>query len=445
VGSWPDSRVIGAVLGLIAVLAIAATAWIYGVGTANYGGLPIRGDGSGYYVYLPAALLAHDLTMSRTAARSFGGSPESIPGVRFARTSVPLGYPGQHAYLDQYGVGEAVLIAPFFAVGYALAVVGNAPRDGYSWPFQAAASAAGLVYMLIGLALLAALLRRWFSLRTVVVSLLALTFGAAVFEYGTNDATMSHAYSFFAIALVLHLTLRVWERPAPGGAVALGVALGLVGLIRMTNLTVVLFCLLFGVERRSDLKSRARTLLRRYGLVLAGVAAFLVVLSPQLAYWHRITGEWVTDPYRGAGEHLELLHPHLIGVLFSVRKGLFFWTPLLVLAVIGLPFLRRTARPLFVPAVVYLPVAIWVVSSWTIWWYGGSFGMRALIDEAPVFALGLAALVETVRGVVGRRVLMGAVALTTLLAVHGMLAYWVHAVPNDQTSLHRYLESFRSL
>ena len=43
------------------------------------------------------------------------------------------------------------------------------------------------------------------------------------------------------------------------------------------------------------------------------------------------------------------------GRLFSVRKGLFFWTPLLLLAVAGVPFLRRLAPPLFIATVAYLP------------------------------------------------------------------------------------------
>ena len=165
-------------------------------------------------------------------------------------------------------------------------------------------------------------------------------------------------------------------------------------------------------------------------------------MLPQLLYWHRITGHYFVDQYAVTGAHLDLLHPHFVGVLFSVRKGLFFWTPLLLLAVAGLPFLRRRAPALLVPAVAYLAVITWVVASWSIWWYGGSFGMRALIDAMPVFALGLAALIDAARGAVARRALMAAIAVTTLLAVHGMVAYWLHTIPYDQTTFHQYLASF---
>ena len=301
----------GAVLGVIAALAVAATVWIYTANLTYYGGGPIRSDGVGYYVYLPALLLDHDLTMRRTGARSFGGDPAYIPGVRWVRTTVPAGYAGQHRPLDQFGIGEAVLVAPFFAAGHALAVVADEPRDGFSWPYQYAAGAAGLVYMLLGLALAASTLRRWFARTTVVLTVIAITFGAAVFDYGTYEATLSHAFSFFLVALTVRLALWVWERPGLGSACALGASVGLVGLVRLTNLTVLVFCALVGVETRRDLAARAGSLIRRLDLLAAGMGVFLLVLIWQLAYWHHITGAVFVNPYRGPGEHLDLLRPHL--------------------------------------------------------------------------------------------------------------------------------------
>src|SRR5438876_10735696 len=102
-----DARVIGIVLAGIAAAAIAASAWISSAHLPYYRGGPIRSDGVGYYVYLPALFLDHDLTFRRTGARSFGGDPAYIPGVKWVRTGVPAGRPGQHRPLDQFGVGEA--------------------------------------------------------------------------------------------------------------------------------------------------------------------------------------------------------------------------------------------------------------------------------------------------------------------------------------------------
>ena len=158
--------------------------------------------------------------------------------------------------------------------------------------------------MLLGLALTASTLRRWFR-RTVLLTVIAITFGAAVFDYGTYETTMSHAFSFFLVALTVRVAVAVWERRGLGGACALGASLGLVGLVRLTNLTVLVFCALVGVETRRDLAARARSLVRRLDLLAAGTGVFLLVLMWQLAYWHHITGAVFVNPYRGAGEHLD--------------------------------------------------------------------------------------------------------------------------------------------
>jgi len=443
-GRWTDRRAVGAVVAVVAAAAIAASAWIYAAHLPYYDEGPIRSDGVGYYVYLPAFFLDHDLTMRRTGARSLGGDPAYIPGVNWVRTAVPPGHPGQTRPLDQFGVGVAVLMSPFFGAGHALAVLTGERRNGFSWPYHAAAVASAIVYVLLGLVLTASVLLRWFSRRTVVVTTLAIAFGAAVIDFASYDATFSHGYSFFLVALVVRLTLAVWTRPRALTAVALGGSLGLVGLVRLTNLVVLVFCVLVGVERPRDLGARVRTLVSRLDLVALGAGTFLLALLPQLAYWHRITDRLFVNQYRASGAYLDLLHPHLLGVLFSVRKGLFFWTPLLLLAVAGLPLLRRRAPPLLVPSVAYLVAITWVVASWSVWWYGASFGMRALIEAMPVFALGLAALVETARGTAARRAVLAAVVVTSLLAVHALIAYWLKTIPLDGTTFRQYLESFRS-
>jgi hypothetical protein len=426
---------------VIAALAIGAFAWIYAGDLTYYEGPPIRSDGASYYAYLPAALLDHDLTMRRTAARvpDLHNDPTYISGVNWVRSTS-----GKMLPLDPHGVGVAILAAPFFGLGHLVAVVSGARQDGFSWPYQAADAASGLVYGLLGLALLASILDRFFSRRTVAVTVVGITFGAGVFHYATYDASYSHIYSFCLVALVMRLTLSVWQRARSANAAALGASLGLLGTVRMTNLVAALFCLLIGVTRLRDLRTRARTLLAHVDLVALGCGVFVLALLPQLAYWYRITGHIFINPYEVVVPPVreDLTNPHFVGVLFSVRKGLFFWTPLLVLAVAGLPLLRRRAPALLWPALAYLVVVTWVVASWSRWWYDGSFGMRGLIDAMPVFALGLAALVETVRRVAARRVLNVAIAATTLLAVHGMVAYWLKAIPYDHTTFRLYLDSF---
>jgi hypothetical protein len=273
-----------------------------------------------------------------------------------------------------------------------------------------------------------------------VLTLLAITFGTSLFHYATYDAVFSHAFSFFLVAVIFWLALSVYERPRLRNVAALGLAVGLLTAVRPTNVVIVVFVALLGITSVQDVTLRIGAPLRHPRLLALGAAAFVVPLLPQVAYWHAITGRFFVYAYRD--EHLDLLRPHLLEVLFSVRKGLFFWAPLLLLAVIGLLYVRRHAPETFIAAVAYLVVSAWVIASWSTWWYGGSLGQRAFVETLPVFALGLAALIETVRQRVARGVLVSFIGALTLLSVHNMVAYWLQEIPIDQTTWDTYVQSF---
>jgi hypothetical protein len=428
--------VVWAVVALVGALGAASLAWIYSAHLSD--GPPIRTDGEGYYLYLPAAFIDHDLTLRRTIVRRYGDPPLSVPGIRRVSSAS-----GEGRLLDKYPVGEAVMLVPFFTAGEGVALAAGSDTGGYSRPYQVTAAVGGLVYMLLGLALVGHLLLRWFSRMTVVVTLLATTFGTVLFHHATYDSILSHTYSFFLVAVIIRLSLSLWESPRRLTAFALGAAGGLITIVRPTNIVVLLIPLLIGVTRVRHISQRARAVARQPALVLLGVAAFLVTLIPQIAYWRIATGRLVLYTY--GNEHLDLLHPHLGEVLFSVRKGLFFWSPLLLLAVAGLPFLRRLVPQLFLPAVVFLVVDAWVISSWDTWWYGSSFGMRPFVEASPVFALGLAAALQTVRGTVTAPLVRAGVAFTTFLSLHAMIAYWRGSIPFDGTTWHVYVRSFSDL
>lgn len=424
------------VVAVVGALGVASMAWIYSAPLAD--GPPVRSDGDGYYIYLPAVVIDHDVTLRRTVERRYGNPPVGAPGIRHVSTKT-----SDDRLLDKYPVGEAVLLAPFFALGELAAFATGTTRDGYSRPYQVAAGLSGLAYGLLGLAILGNLLLRWFSREAVVIGLVAITFGTPLFHHATYDAIFSHVYSFFLFALILRLSVAMWELPRRITAIALGAACGLITIVRPTNVVVLLIPALIGITRMRHIPQRVRAAPRRPELIILGVVAFFTMLVPQIAYWRVATGKFIVYSY--GNEHLDLLHPHLGEVLFSVRKGLFFWSPLLLIAVAGLPLLRRFSPELFVPTVVFLVVDAWVIASWETWWYGGSYGMRPFVDGLPVFALGLCAALQAVSEAVAGLLLRAAVVAATLLSVHTMIAYWRGFIPFDGTTWHVYVRSFSHL
>jgi hypothetical protein len=424
-----EKHVVVLVIVLVLLSGTAALAAIYSRGYNS--GEPIRSDGVGYYIYLPAVFLDHDLSLVRTVDRSFGGDLQKAGDLRRV----------EHGYLGPHQIGEAILLAPFFAVGHAIAIASGARRDGFSWPYQGSAAAAGLLYGVVGLALLGSFLRRWFDRWVVGATLLALTFGTNLFHYLTYDAVYSHSFSFAAVAFILWSTIRLTERSTATRALLLGLGVGLVATIRPTNLVIGLFPLLVGVRTSADARARARALITHPWLLTAGAFGFLAPVMPQLLYWHHLTGHFIVNAY-ASNPKLELTHPHLLAVAFSIRKGLFFWTPLVALALAGLPFLRSRAPAVLLATPAVLAVNFWVVASWSQWWYGGSFGQRALVDSLPLVALGLAGLFDWARATRALAPVALAAVLTSCLALHGMAEYWLGNIPYDDTTWQIYLHSF---
>ena len=70
--------------------------------------------------------------------------------------------------------------------------------------------------------------------------------------------------------------------------------------------------------------------------------AALLVVSPQLFAWYAVYGTPVVMP-QGSG-FMRWTRPEVVNLLFSLKHGLFSWTPCFLLAVIGLPFLVRRDR-----------------------------------------------------------------------------------------------------
>jgi hypothetical protein len=234
------------------------------------------------------------------------------------------------------------------------------------------------------------------------------------------------------------------EQPTRVRALLLGLGIGLVATIRPTNLVIILFPLLISVGSWADARERARALITHPGLLAASAGGFLAAVVPQLLYWHHLTGRFIVNAY-GSNPKLELTHPHLLAEAFSIRKGLFFWTPLVALALVGLVTLRRRAPALLLATTAVLVVNFWVVASWSQWWYGGSFGARPFVDTLSLVGIGLAGLFAWARASRARVPVALAVVLTCALALHGMAEYWLGNIPYDGTTWPIYSHSFTRL
>ena len=402
------------------VVALACYGYIY----THFLDTPIRSDGTSYYVYLPAWVGDGDPTFETIARDCCGGVVADPVGIHR--------WPETGRWLAVHPIGVAVMMLPFYLLADALSWWSNLPRDGFSPYYEYIVGVSGLVYAMAGLYVLRRLLLRYFSETVVLVTLVAITFGTNLFHYAVYDSTFSHAFSFFLIAALLLLTDSWWREPQWRTSVALGALAALIVLVRHTNGIFLAIVPLYG-----DLRSLWH---RRAKVGVMAATTFAGVL-PQLLVYKWATGHWIvkSDP----DGYFTFASPHIFGTLFSVERGVFFWSPVLWLAVAGFFVARAPARRLLAAALLALSVDTYLMASWYMWYFGIGYGHRAYVDLLPVFAVFLAVFLAwaTDRPRLARAV-HAAAAVLVVLSMFQTVQYWKGIVPGEKTTWAQYRAIF---
>ena len=342
--------------------------------------ITIKADGQGYYDYLPALFIYKDFPKK-------GIDPSSVVSDRINGLGMYINF--KDYKIDKYPCGTAVLMSPFFLLAHITAPLFGAERDGYSAPYQFSILLAALFYLLFGLYFLRKLLELYdiSRLNIVLVQVLA-AFGTGLTHHTYYDPSFSHIYSFFAITAFLFFTKAYFLKKDNSGFILASLFLGLVILIRQINGLVILF-IPFIAGSFPVLKDTVLTTLKKPGLVLKTLVIVLLFLSIQSILWYIETGHFFIYSYQG--ERFNFLKPAFSNVLFSYRKGLFVYAPLLFFSLAGLYFLiiKKSYFQLFT-WLAFFVLLTYMISSWWSWSYGASFGHRAFIDFYAVFLIPLA-------------------------------------------------------
>jgi hypothetical protein len=343
-------------------------------------------DGAFYYAYLPALLIDHSLDFSNPYARLV-----SADFVKHTKHTATGRLP------NKWAVGPAILWMPFFLVGHILAVTLKAAGfpvspDGLGYVYQVPTLIGSLTYGFAGLLLIYRSCRRFFSRSSSASATILIWLATNVIYYMIAEPSMSHACSLFTVALFLELWLGFRPAPTFSQWVCLGMAGGLVTLVRLQDAT---WLALPVIDALLAFKSgRGALLLRQLkGFLGFGLAAGIVFM-PQMAIWRVLNGSSTRIGYLQTKAFFHWFAPEILEVLFSLRHGLYLWHPVLLLATAGLILLYRKDRSLSLLLGLMFASQLYLVGAWSGWSGGDAFGGRLLISSFPALALGLAALVE---------------------------------------------------
>ena len=223
-------------------------------------------------------------------------------------------------------------------------------------------------------------------------------FGSPLFYYVVFEPAMKHAVDTLVLTAAALLVLRVYTRQADRYALALGALVGVSANIRYVNLAFfAAVAVAFAVYRKRALLIGGATAL------LVGPAVFALPALRGIGYFepsyfprkyalgtHLLVAS-TSNPLNGFDPLIPLK------MLFTDRRGLFVWTPLTALAVIGVVLAVRAARHdtqrIYLLTLLGASAALVVGHvTWAEWDGAFAFSTRFLTALFPLFLVGVAEL-----------------------------------------------------
>ena len=388
-------------------------------GSSHDVAMNICSDGRGYYAWLPAVFIYHDLHFgffeTKELANPYTGGEK---GGCLQNYLVPLSNGTQ---FNKYYPGPAVLQFPFFALAHLyVKYCTSYVADGYAPPYFYAVGLAGLFYYGMGLFFLLKIFRRFqISIKFQCLALVLFTFGTNLMYYTIDKPSYSHLYSFFLITLFLYLLFTITDDielsinsaqnkiKEPSNAIVsspnrslprlallacLAFTSGLIAIVRPVNISIVLllpFTLGPQLTKLWSLSSAKRTLLVKY--LIPGSLPALFFPGLLLLVYKMVSGHFLLYSY--VNESFDFLHPHFWQFLFHFDNGVFPYMPLLffILLFSAYPLLFKNTNPelrrLTLALMLTLFVTFYIHSAWWCWNYGFAFGARTICDFLALFAL----------------------------------------------------------
>ena len=249
----------------------------------------------------------------------------------------------------------------------------------------------------LGLLLAFRLARQYAGDLWAFLASVAIWWASSLPVYMYFNPSWSHTHSAFAASLFVfywhqtrqHRTLWQW--------CVLALIAGLMLNVYYANAMLLMILVIealrdyaLALRRGSGPGMSVSQLLARHLLFLA---LTLVCLIPTFVTRQIVYGSAFESGY-GSVRNWAWRSPHFLAVLFSSEHGLFSWTPLLLLATVGLIIFKwrepRVGTPLLAAALAFYVF----IACYPDWAGISSFGNRFFVSLTPLFVLGLSVLLE---------------------------------------------------
>jgi len=348
----------------------------------------IKSDGVGYYEYLPSIFIHHDFVRKDIVNQN---NPHIYD--RFDPITLYVDVDGHK--VNKCPCGTAILEFPFFAWALITTHLEGNYNDGYQFPFQVAIFYAAIFYLFLSIFFLRKILELYNVKRPIIIfSQVIFVFATSLTNYVSYDPSYSHIYSLVTMTAFIYFIKSYFTRYNINHFILACLTFGLILLLRQINIIILLF-VPFLAGSFEKLKAGIVNLFRHPGKLLFGASLVFGMFFIQCILWYLQSGHFLLYSYKG--EKFDFLHPRAFKVLFSYRKGLFIYTPVLFIALSGIFYLALKRKfYLALSWLTFFLLVTYIFSSWWAWSYGSSYGMRVFIDYYTIFFIPLAIMLNEV-------------------------------------------------
>ena len=374
----------------------------------------IDGDGKGYYTWLPAIFIYHDLQFGfseQIEAAYYPGKRTAVGGF-----VVETG----DGKVNKFIPGMAILWLPFFLFGHLMAWLEMYPTDGYSLPYQYAIALSALVFLWLGARWLIKLLGAFGASERLAAFVTAVTvLGTNLVYYTVAEPSMTHVYSFALLtgfALSVH---RLFHDFGPKWIVRTMVVFALIILVRPVNGLVILLVPFFAGSAETMQQTLRATLEEKRALFRGSIQSLLLLSVPVVLSYLQAGKPFA---YTCGHETFDLLSPNIADILFSFNRGWFVYTPIALVSLAGFAGLLRRNRFALLWLAGFLLVFTYVVSCWGAWHYDSRCGQRVFVDIYAMTGLLLFFLLSSA-GNRWKKILQG---LLILLVALNLVQFYQH-------------------
>jgi len=394
----------------------------------------ITADGTGYYVYLPATFIYHDLSFSffNDVQPKYYPPGYNPPTKNFLNEFDGI-------KVNKYFPGVALLCIPFFFAAHVLAHLFGYPADGYSVIYQYSIGLAAIFYCWLGLLFLRKILLRFtFNSSTIFTVIISIFIGTNLLYQTIYYSSASHVFLFFLITSTSYYLMVLFDDAENKSAlIKVMFLLSIIVITRPQDVLFLFLLPLFGATFSKVKSMVAINIKSKQFWVALLVCVCIISIVPIL--WYIQAGRFYLNPY--TGEHYYFNHPHFMDALFSFRKGWLLYTPLVGLSLLGLFFIPNKLKALNV--FLFLVVVVFINSCWWSWTYGPtSYSQRPMVDYYFIPALLLGFLLENIKN---KKMIYITRFIIVLLCIISMLQTYQFRngiMPCDYNSTENYFSNF---